>query len=480
MFGYTTGTISSVEEWYKYAFPDAEEREHLRQLWNDRITTYKTSGIFLPIETLVVCTDGSRKTILFNYESVENLQITSLIDVSIQRSTEMALRVSEENYRTVADYTHDWEFWILPDGILQYISPSCERITGYSVKEFTKNPKLISAIVHPDDQAIIAEHTSVTMRASNLLEYRILTKDGKIRWIAHSCQPVYNNSGAYRGQRVNNRDTTELKHTQEQLRQSQKMHAIGQLAGGIAHDFNNILGGIIGYADLGRTIVETGGTIDTYFDKILQAGDRAKQLIRQILTFSRQGPEEKRFIYLKPLVKEAMALLTVSIPSTVTISINVQESSHAILADATKIHEILMNLASNSVYAMHEKGTLTVALYEEEITRSRYGLMGDIPPGQYCIIEIADTGMGMDDATLAQIFDPFFTTKPTGEGTGMGLSVVFGICQMHNTNIQVESTPGSGTTIRLLFPAVVDPVLQMATNESETLRRGTEHILLVG
>jgi len=477
-FGYTCQDLMFVDNWFIRAYPDAATRSTLVAEWFKRIEEYYTTGSFRKIEASVTCRNGSSKTILFNFEAIDQLHITSFTDVTEQRLIEKALRESEENYRTVADYTYDWEFWQLPDKTIKYTSPSCKEITGYSVEEFMQNSTLVDSIVVPEDRLLLVNHLNNSSTRCELLEFRILTREGKVKWIGHSCQKIYDDKGTYRGIRVNNRDISEMKLIQEQLRQSQKMQAIGQLAGGIAHDFNNILGGIIGFADLSIDMVEKGSTLEHYLRQILNAGDRAKQLVRQILTFSRQSSEAKKVLLLKPMISEVLGLLEVSTPSSVRIDFKADSTTSPILADATNIHETLMNLTANAVFAMQEKGTLTVRLYEVNLYTPQNGRLGTILPGRYCVVEVSDTGCGMNEETMERIFEPFFTTKPTGKGTGMGLSVVYGICRTHEANIQVESTQGTGTTFKLYFPAVID-TSNSTHVDAHTGRRGNEHILFV-
>jgi PAS domain S-box-containing protein len=270
-----------------------------------------------------------------------------------------------------------------------------------------------------------------------------------------------------------------LRSMETWLRQSEKMDAIGQLAGGIAHDFNNVLGGIIGYTDISLGYAEKGSMLEKNLLKVLTASDRAKNLVKQILTFSRQGNPQKSAIYIRPIIKEVLDLLRASIPSSVVIEADLKQDTKAVLADPTKIHEVLLNLASNAVYAMNRKGTLSIRLYEEKIDHVLASRTGEILPGEYKIIEIADTGSGMDEAVLSKAFDPFFTTKGIGEGTGMGLSVVLGVVKSHDGNIQVESTVGKGTTFTVYFPATTDAVSRTGDDEPRSQLRGRERILFV-
>jgi PAS domain S-box-containing protein len=255
----------------------------------------------------------------------------------------------------------------------------------------------------------------------------------------------------------NARNISERVRLEEEVRQSHKMNAIGELAGGVAHDFNNILAGIMGFSELLMDEIPKGSRAETHLNFILQASERARSLIRQILTFSRRETERMGPVSLHDIVDEVLALLRASLPSSIQIETVVDTQAPTVMADSGKIHEALMNLATNAVYAMKSKGQLTVSLHREETKAPVQGVHGWVEPGVWSVISVRDTGEGMTDDTIAKMFEPFFTTKPAGEGTGMGLSVVYGIMHSHGGDIVVESTPGEGSTFSLFFPASRQP-----------------------
>jgi PAS domain S-box-containing protein len=247
-------------------------------------------------------------------------------------------------------------------------------------------------------------------------------------------------------------DITEMRAIEARLRQSEKMEAIGRLAGGIAHDFNNLLGGIIGYTQMSLEKVDKNSILDKNLRKILTASERAKHLVKQILTFSRQSNQEKSVVDVQPIIMEVLELLKASVPAMVALEFDGHKDVKPVLADATKIHEMILNLAANALYAMDNKGTLTVRLFSVILDKEVNGLNRAIAPGEYTVIEVIDTGSGMDDRTLEKVFDPFFTTKPVDKGTGMGLSVVIGVVHAHEGDLQVESEQGKGSTFRIFLP----------------------------
>ncbi len=276
------------------------------------------------------------------------------------------------------------------------------------------------------------------------------------------------------------------KKLEEQLRQAQKMEAIGTLAGGIAHDFNNILTSIIGYTELIKFTLHTKDTFDkTIFlrdlDQILQAGIRAKELVNQILAFSRQQDHQAKPVQIHTVIHEALNLLHSSIPKSVEIRENISEHNTLVFADPTQIHQVVMNLCTNAYHAMRNTGgILAVELVHREIHPDDEKSSNlQMTPGSYLLLKISDTGIGMERATLDRIFDPYFTTKESGEGTGLGLAVVHGIIKNHDGHITVYSEPGKGTSFHIYLPRIVS---ENSTAEVEVLKSvptGKEHILVI-
>ncbi len=264
------------------------------------------------------------------------------------------------------------------------------------------------------------------------------------------------------------------------LRQAQKMEALGTLAGGIAHDFNNILGGIFGYAEMALEESEPGSPVEDYLRHVLLAGKRAKDLVEQILTFSRQTDQEKKPVRIGPVVKEVVRLLRASIPSTIAIKRSLADHDHLVLADATQIHQVLMNLCTNAYHAMQENGgTLSIAVGTVELAAGDKIAKLRLAPGKYVVLEISDTGCGMSKAVMERIHEPYFTTKEQGKGTGLGLAVVHGIIQSHNGEISVYSEEGVGTTFRVYLPATASDLPKEAAWNRREYPMGKERILLV-
>jgi signal transduction histidine kinase/CheY-like chemotaxis protein len=244
-----------------------------------------------------------------------------------------------------------------------------------------------------------------------------------------------------------------LKSTQAQLVQSEKLRAIGTLAGGIAHDFNNILGAILGFGELVLEDVPPDSRTARNMRQIVKAGERAKDLVRQILAFSRQSEPQRVAVKLGGIIDEALKLLRASIPVTVAIQSRLNTTADIVVADSTQVHQVLMNLGTNASHAMRKMGgTLTVTLDAYTVPEGGHAALPRLKPGPYLRLDVADTGHGMPPHVVERIFEPFFTTKPVGEGTGLGLSVVHGIIENHGGEITVTSQPGRGTTFSIFLP----------------------------
>ena len=248
-------------------------------------------------------------------------------------------------------------------------------------------------------------------------------------------------------------DLTEMKEIQKRLQQSQKMQAIGQLAGGIAHDFNNILVGIMGYTELSLAESDGKGNIPEYLNHILGAAKRARDLVSRILAFSKKSEKQFRTIRLAPLVEEVSALLKVTLPSSISLELDIQkDDSLKVFGVSSEIHEIIMNLASNAAQAMSGKGLLIIRLSAVSFNRSEEGLLGNIEIGSYALIEVIDNGDGIPPEIIDRIFEPFYTTKMDTKGTGLGLAIVYSLVKNQGGNIRLKTSEGKGTEFGILFP----------------------------
>ncbi|MBU0680071.1 MAG: response regulator [Proteobacteria bacterium] len=299
---------------------------------------------------------------------------------------------------------------------------------------------------------------------------------------AESAAPICNDSGEIIGLVHYAKDITESRRQERQLRQAQKMEAIGTLAGGIAHDFNNILTAIIGFSEL--ALLSPGLAVETRedIDQVHHAGLRAKELVKQILTFSRQAEQDFQPLHVRPVIKEALKLLRASIPTTISFEIDIADKSPLVIADPSQVHQVVMNLCTNAYHAMRDSGgTLLVSLQPVELAGLDVVNMAGLKPGPYLRLKVSDTGMGIKREDQERIFEPYFTTKKKGEGTGLGLSLVHGIVRAMGGYISVYSEEGKGTTFQVYLPVISEDkvALPRVAAAKVQMPTGKERILIV-
>jgi PAS domain S-box-containing protein len=403
-------------------------------------------------------------------------------DITLRKQSEEALLESETQFRQVVENI-DEVFWIMDaakNGMI-YVSPAYAEIWGRSCESLRADQRTWLESVHPEDRERVGRTRAAKYTVGNYDEiFRITRPDGTVRWIHSRAFPVHGKTGEVERVVGISEDITEYRTLEEQFRQAQKMEAIGTLAGGIAHDFNNILAAINGYTELARMTLRENPNVREFLDAVLKASSRAAALIRQILMFSRQQPLERQPIRLHSIVAESIALLRATLPATIEFDTTLATDVPTVLADATQIHQILMNLGTNAWHAMKEHpGRLQIKLEKCMVDAVYASTHPQLRVGVYARISVSDTGSGMDQASLQRIFEPFFTTKPIGEGTGLGLAVVHGIMDSHDGVITVYSQPGEGTVFHLYFPAHTGEATA-STIAEETMPRGQgERVLFV-
>ncbi|MGC9193868.1 MAG: hybrid sensor histidine kinase/response regulator [Syntrophobacteraceae bacterium] len=390
-------------------------------------------------------------------------------------------------------------------GEVQYINLSLERISGCD-RQWASG-KTIYDLGREGKKGWIFKVMTEAMARGGSWNSRFAAKGDSgdlILEIDARVSPFRDDSGQETSYIFVCRDVSQEEHLQKQLRQSQKMEALGTLAGGIAHDFNNILGAILSCAEFALEETPEGSTAREDLERVLKAGNRGKLLIKQILTFSRHSEQERRPIHIEPLVKEFLKFLRASLPANVEIRQNISAGAATILADPTQIIQVVMNLCTNAAHAMREKeGILQVSLSRMSIDplkaahaprgrNSKPCRLSEVVAepskitslqsveSDYCVkLTVSDTGHGMDQNTIERIFDPFFTTKKHGEGSGLGLSVAHGIVMSHGGDITVSSQPGKGTTFEVFLPGIEAAGEPVEAPRCNAVHRGSERIMFV-
>lgn len=368
------------------------------------------------------------------------------------------------------------------DGKILSWNPAAARIFGYSAEEILGQS---FTILTPPEVAHETEGLQRLLSAGQRLDHYETVrrrKDGRLIDVSLTISPMRNEANAIVGASVIARDITERVRLERQLRQAQKMEALGTLAGGIAHDFNNILAAIIGYSEMACDETTTPEQARSYTEEVLKAAGRAAELVQQILTFSRRKDRKLQPVSLEKVVNEAIKLLRPSLPSTIDIRKSSNAPNPMILADPSETHQIIMNLAANAAYAMKDTGgVLEIAI---DLNEAKEGIVvadRTLPPGNYIELVVRDTGTGIAPDVLDRIYEPFFTTKPQGEGTGMGLSVVHGVVASYGGAIRIQSTVGLGTAASAYFPAMKSTAAQRldSSGQAELPRGSGEKILVV-
>ena len=406
--------------------------------------------------------------------------------LSFDVCTVKALMASTNRYKTLFESAGDAIFVMDFKGqIIDGNRVACEKL------RLSRNDMLNKTtmdIISPEHAPFWPERMDELRRLRHIIfETALKAEDDTIVPVEASCRAIeYDNHPAVLtiARDITDRIEAEKEKAKlrSQLRQAQKMEAIGTLAGGIAHDFNNILQSIFGYTEIAGIHASQGKDPGDALDSILTASQRAKGLINQILSFSRQSEQEKQAVQINLIVKEVLKLIRASLPATIEIKGSNLNSDAVVEADPIQIHQVMMNLCSNAHHAMRESGgALRVSLTDVEIDREKAAQCGGIQEGPYIELAIQDSGHGIPPEYMERIFDPYFTSKEKGEGTGLGLAVVHGIISSHGGAITVESEVGEGTTFHVLFPKLnpASAPLKAATVKKPLRQEGTERILFI-
>lgn len=406
--------------------------------------------------------------------------VSLCFEIDEHNRTEKALRQAEEKYRNIFENAVEGIFQTTADGRFITANPALACMYGYdSPKKFMSNVTDIGRQLY-DDPRRRKEFLEVIKKEGFVQNFEIKSrrKDGNPLWISLNAKTVRDDSGKIRFFEGMVEDITERKKLGEQLRQSQKMEAVGTLAGGVAHDFNNILTVIMGYAHLMLMKLKDDDFSRPYLNQILAAADKATSLTNSLLTFSRKQMISLYPINLNDSIRNIEKMLLRIIGEDIELKTFLSEEELIIMADSSQIEQVLLNLAVNARDAMPDGGLLIIETEKIEIDEEYAKTHGYGPPGAYALLTFTDFGMGMDKDTVEKIFEPFYTTKEVGKGTGLGLSMVYGIVKQHNGYINCYSEPGKGTTFKIYFQLTHEKAIPAKSAISVTSITGTETILL--
>lgn len=419
------------------------------------------------------------QNIFFIRDSDKNpLYVANIItDISEHERAEQTIRESEEKYRGVVEESLVGVY-IIEGGLFKYVNKQYCAISGFTYNELVNKAYQLE-LVHPDDRDTVRDHTNARFRGESdsiAYQFRMIRKDGQ-EIMVKALGSVSSHQGrpAIVGTLL---DISKEHALEQQLRQAQKMEAIGQLAGGVAHDFNNILTALIGYGNLLKMKMRENDPLTLYVDQMLASSEKAAGLTQSLLSFSRKQLIKLESHKINSIIMDAEKLLKRLLTEDIELKILLSSENLVILTDTTQMNQILLNLATNARDAMPQGGILSIETRAVELGKDFFFFHGKGEAGKYIRIAVSDTGHGMDDTTKEQIFNPFFTTKGVGKGTGLGLSIVYGIVKQHNGLIDVQSNPGRGTTFFLYFPTansqcaeakIIEPSPEKAPNGKEVI-----------
>jgi two-component system cell cycle sensor histidine kinase/response regulator CckA len=399
----------------------------------------------------------------------------------LQLSEEL-LRASERKYRSLVESIPDIIFALEMDGSISYIGPRWKKILGHDETEVLGRYFIdfIPSEVHPFMIHVFKEVRNKKKSVEDI-QLQFLRKDGQLRYFSASAAPLLDKQGQVVGTMGIARDITERRKLEDQLLQAQKMESIGNLAGGIAHDFNNLLGGILGYASFAKKKMSPKDLLYHSLNSIERSATQAAELTKQLLGFARQGKYQVKPINCNVLIQDLSQFLKRTIDKRINLEVELDPQLHLIEGDETQLQQSLINICLNARDAMPSGGTLKIVTGNRTLSKGIDQKQAGWKEGEYVKIILSDTGIGMTPEVRSQIFEPFFTTKEPGRGTGLGLSMVYGIIQNHGGYIDLKSEPGQGTSFELLLPVAAELTIEDISSfpPGRIIPKGSETILIV-
>jgi PAS domain S-box-containing protein len=463
---------------WEWLYPDSQKREHILAGMKDVI---RNNERMEHVETEIRCKNGPSCTISWHANSLlnENGDVIGRIAIGVDVTERNRHEAERALLSTVIEQAEENVLITDHRRTIIYINPAFERSSGYICEELKgKKLKALRSDQHDED---FYQTTKTILDRGEVWMGVIINrgKNGTNFEIEGTISPIRSHSGEITHYVAVGRNMSRFRRLEKELQQAQKLDALGTLAGGIAHDFNNVLAAIMGLIEMESFEADDGSQTRTRMQQALSACCRARDLIKQILAFSRHSDQQRKPVDMVPIVEDALKMLRASLPATIEIQPFLTAGHSVIVGDATQIHQIIVNLCTNAAHAMRDTGgRIEIRLDNIDIDADQASKFLDMQPGPYVRMIIGDTGHGMDRKTIERIFEPFFTTKGPGEGTGIGLSVVHGIVKSHGGKISVYSEPGKGSTFKIFFPRTDTAVAEIPQSQNG-ISTGSERILLV-